>query len=214
MASGAPGVTAFSSRFVGAGQPSRRLVVVLHGRGDSAEGFLWLPGAMSLGRLNYLLLNAPLPFEGGYAWYPAAGDPAHDIMRGRARLGRLFDELEREGWSSEEILLFGFSQGCVMATDFALRWPKPLAGVIGVSGYIWFPETLEEEMHPEARRQPWLITHGTFDELLPIERTKSQVRRLKRMGMRVQWLEVRKDHSVDPGDEVAAIRNWILERWP
>ena len=38
---------------------SRRLVVVLHGLGDSMAGWRWLPEAMRLPELNYLLVNAP-----------------------------------------------------------------------------------------------------------------------------------------------------------
>ncbi len=214
MAIPAPQIDSFTSHFFRAREESRRLVVVLHGRGDSLEGFLWLPGAISLSRLNYLSLNAPLEAQGGYAWYPLEPDPVPDILRGRAKLIRLFAELEAQGWDSREIVLFGFSQGCVMATDFALRWEKPLGGLIGVSGYIYFPDTLEAEISPEAKEQPWLITHGTHDPILPIERTRSQVRRLKELGLRIDWLEVHKDHSMDPGAEVAAIRDWIMQRFP
>ena len=38
---------------------SRRLMVVLHGLGDSMEGYRWLPSALRLPWLNYLLVNAP-----------------------------------------------------------------------------------------------------------------------------------------------------------
>jgi phospholipase/carboxylesterase len=175
------------------------------------EGFRWLPGALSLGRQSYLLLNAPLPYYDGFSWYDAETDPEPDILRGRARLRRLFAELGGQGWPSEEILLFGFSQGCVMATDFALHWERPLAGVVGVSGYIYMPDTLEAEITPQAREQSWLITHGTFDSLLPIHRTREQVRRLKQLGLRVDWIEVRKDHAMDPGEELAAIRAWMIQ---
>ena len=207
----APVIESFTSVFLRADSDSRRLVIVLHGLGDSLEGFRWLPGALALNRQSYLLLNAPLTYYDGFAWYDIEADPEPDILRGRARLVRLFEELARQGWAGEEILLLGFSQGCVMATDFALHWDRPLAGLIGVSGYMFLPDTLEAEIAPAARKQPWLITHGTYDSLLPIERTRSQVRRLKRFGMSIDWLEVRKDHAIDPGDELAAIRAWMIQ---
>ena len=96
MAIPAPKIDSFTSHFFRGGEESRRLVVVLHGRGDSLEGFLWLPGAISLSRLNYLSINAPLEALGGYAWYPLEPDPAPDILRGRAKLLRLFAELEAQ----------------------------------------------------------------------------------------------------------------------
>jgi phospholipase/carboxylesterase len=208
----APATESFTSVFMPAGEDSGKLVVVLHGLGDSLDGFRWLPGALALKRLNYLLVNAPLPYYDGFAWYDPDEEPGNEITRGRARLRKLFGELEEQGWFPENIYLLGFSQGCVMATDFALRWSRPLAGVIGISGYIYMPDELGEEMVIEAKHQNWLITHGTFDSLLPLDRTRSQVRRLKRMGMRVDWLEVKKGHEVEPGQELAAIRAWILQR--
>jgi predicted esterase len=37
---------------------SRRLLVLLHGLGDSLEGWRWLPDALKLPSLNYLRLSA------------------------------------------------------------------------------------------------------------------------------------------------------------
>ena len=48
---------------------SRRLMVMLHGLGDSLEGYRWLPDAMNLPWLNYLLVNAPDDYYGGYSWF-------------------------------------------------------------------------------------------------------------------------------------------------
>ena len=53
------------------------LLIVLHGLGDSSEGFLWLQDELGIDSLNYLLLNAPDPYYTGYSWYdiddPLAG---------------------------------------------------------------------------------------------------------------------------------------------
>lgn len=38
-----PIVTALDARFLPAHEPSGRLMVVLHGLGDSLEGFAWMP---------------------------------------------------------------------------------------------------------------------------------------------------------------------------
>src|SRR2546428_7922846 len=47
---------------------SRRLLIMLHGLGDSIAGFRWLPPALNLPWLNYLLVNAPDQYYGGYFW--------------------------------------------------------------------------------------------------------------------------------------------------
>ena len=46
---------------------SRRLMIVLHGLGDSMEGYRWLPEAMNFPWLNYQLVNAPDQYYGGAA---------------------------------------------------------------------------------------------------------------------------------------------------
>ena len=53
---------------------SRRLLIALHGLGDSTAGYRWLPSALQLPGLNYLLVNAPDPYFGGFAWYDFSGD--------------------------------------------------------------------------------------------------------------------------------------------
>ena len=44
---------------------SRRLMVVLHGLGDSMDGYRWMPQELDLPWLNYLLVNAPDDYYGG-----------------------------------------------------------------------------------------------------------------------------------------------------
>ena len=68
---------------------SRRLFVVLHGLGDTIEGWRWLPDALDLPWLNYLLVNAPDEYYGGYSWFDYPGDIAPGIHRSRKLLSKL-----------------------------------------------------------------------------------------------------------------------------
>jgi len=209
----APQVSGFEHLFVPAAHPSSRLVVVLHGLGDSLEGFQFLPDMLGLPELNYLLLNAPEDYYVGHAWFDLE-DPEPGILASRALLRGLFAELLQQGWPSRDLLLFGFSQGCLMCIDFGLRYEQPLAGIVGISGYAAFLDRLESEMHPAARRQSWLITHGDTDDLLPLTRTRAQVERLKSAGIPIEWHEFSKGHTLDPAAELPLIRAWIAARWP
>ena len=207
-----PSIASFEHRFIPATRESRRLTVVLHGLGDSMAGFFWMPGMLDLPEMNYLLVNAPQTYVMGYAWYDL-DDPEPGVLHGRGLLGDLFAELEGQGWASRDIILFGFSQGCLMSIDFALRFGAPLAGIVGVSGYAFGLERLEAEMHPRAREQAWLITHGAHDELLPISRTRAQMETLGAAGIPLEWHEFPKSHTIDPEHELPLIRDWIAARW-
>jgi len=207
-----PNITALKNRFFPAIEPSTRLAVVLHGLGDSMEGFYWMPSMLALPRLNYLLVNAPTPYYMGYAWYDI-DDMAPGIEKGRTLLQKLLEELSGQGWPLEDLLLFGFSQGCLMSIDLTLRLATPIAGIVGVSGYAFGLEHLDTVMNPQARNQSWLITHGTHDELLPISRTRAQMEQLREAGIPIEWHEYPKGHTIDPLAELPLIRDWIAARW-
>src|SRR5689334_9808563 len=86
---------------------STRLLIVLHGLGDSMEGYRDVPDRLRIPWLNYLLVNAPDPYYMGYSWYDFAGDAAPGIRRSRNILTTLLDSL-RSKFPSEQTGLFGF----------------------------------------------------------------------------------------------------------
>jgi len=123
------------SELIPAADPkSRRLMVMLHGLGDSLEGFRWLPEALDLPWLNYLLVNAPDEYYGGYSWFDL-DDPAPGVKRSRELLFTLLEDLRGKDLPADQITLGGFSQGCLMSAEVGLRYPQVLAGIVGISGW-------------------------------------------------------------------------------
>src|ERR1043165_8410627 len=90
---------------------SRRLMIVLHGLGDSMDGYRWLPAALRATWLNHLLVNAPDSYYGGYSGYDYAGDARPGVLRSRRLLFELLDRQCENGFPAEQTILFGFSQG-------------------------------------------------------------------------------------------------------
>jgi phospholipase/carboxylesterase len=189
----------------------RRLMVVLHGLGDSIEGYRWLPEAMQLPWMSYLLVNAPDDYYGGFSWYDIYGDSGPGISRSRALLFELLDYKRQQGWPTEETVLFGFSQGCLMSIDVGLRYPHTLAGIVGVSGYVHEPETLVREMSPVAREQRFLITHGTQDPLIPLPPVRAQIQQLRSAGLSFAWHEFAKVHTIAGEQEMGLIRQFVCD---
>ena len=188
---------------------SRRLMVVLHGLGDSIEGYRWLPPALRLPWLNYLLVNAPDPYFGGFAWYDFSGDAGTGVERSRALLFELLDVQRKRGWPTEQTLMFGFSQGCLMTIEAGLRYPHLFAGLIGISGYVHQPERLVRELSPVALQQRFLITHGTDDPLIPFAAVREQIQLLKAEGIHIEWHEFAKAHTIAGDPELAVIRDFV-----
>src|SRR5262245_43684617 len=144
---------------------SRTLVVVLHGLGDSAEGFRWFQDELAIDSLNLLLLDAPNHYYTGYSWYDSS-NRLPGILGSRRILNEVFTGLEQQGYSLDHTFLLGFSQGCLMTLEFGARYRRALAGYVGISGYSHNPEKLLRELNPEANQGNWLVTHGTQDEML------------------------------------------------
>jgi phospholipase/carboxylesterase len=195
--------------FPAADKNSRRLCVFLHGLGDSPDGWSWLPEALNLPAMNYLLVNAPDEYFGGYSWFDYPGNIAPGIHRSRKLLFDLLDELRAKNFPADQITLGGFSQGCLMSLETGLRYPHRLAGIIGISGWVFEIENLVRDLTPAAKSQRLLITHGHFDALLPFADVEQQVARLKKAGLNIAWHEFPKAHSVHGEEEIAVMREFV-----
>jgi phospholipase/carboxylesterase len=199
-----------TAELVPAVQPgSRKLLVALHGLGDSMDGYRWLAPMLQLPWLNVLLVNAPDAYYGGWSWYDYAGNAAPGVLRSRKLLSDLLDAQRAAGFPSEQTVLFGFSQGCLMTLDAGLRYPHRLAGLIGVSGYVHAPDALITELSPHAGSLPILITHGTDDRIVPFAPVREQINLLKAEGLHIEWHELVKDHTIAGEDEVALFRSFL-----
>ncbi len=201
----------FKSKFIPAQKKSDKLMIVLHGRGDSIRPFYKFDDEMKIPEMNYLLINAPRRFLDGYTWYGEPPFQKDGVVKIRQKIFDLLNELENQGWKSENIFFFGFSQGCLISADIGLNYPKKLAGVVGISGYFHFFPRWKAQLAPAASKTPWLFTHGHQDDVLPIEETKFGVNKLKEVGLDVEWVELDKDHVLED-NEYPIIRKWVRSK--
>jgi phospholipase/carboxylesterase len=193
---------------------SRRLMVMLHGLGDSMDGYRWLPEAMNLPWLNFLLVNAPDEYFGGHSWFDYPNDIAPGILRSRKLLFELLDDLRAKNFPAEQITLAGFSQGCLMAIDVGLRYPHKLAGIVGISGWVFEIDKLLKELSPVALQQRLLATHGQLDPMIPFDPVREQVQKLKSAGLKTEWREFPKAHTIHGAAEIAVIREFVRAGYP
>ena len=189
---------------------STRLMIVLHGLGDSMDGYRWLPRALGMPEMNYLLVDAPDSYGDGFSWYDIHGAQAPGIRRSRELLFALLDHESTRGFPTEQTCLFGFSQGCLMTIEVGLRYPKVFTGLIGISGYVHEPETTICELSPVALRQRLLLTHGPQDPLIPIDAVREQIRTLQRAHVNIRWRELDKAHTIAGPEETALIREFVI----
>ncbi|HEX3627391.1 MAG TPA: serine esterase [Verrucomicrobiae bacterium] len=192
-----------------ADKASKRLMIMLHGLGDSIEGYRWLPETMNLPWLNFLLVNAPDAYYGGYSWFDYPDNMGPGILRSRKLLFELLDGLQIKGFAPRDVTLGGFSQGGLMTMDAGLRYPHRLAGLVDISGWVFEIEKLLKELSPVAREQRLLISHGPYDPLIPFAPVKEQAHTLKKAGLSVDWHEFPKGHTIYGEEELSVLREFV-----
>ena len=109
-------------------------VVLLHGRGATAENILGLAQHLGVGPIEYRAPQAE-----NYSWYPNsflapldANQPYLDSALHTVDL--IYNSFVKDGLSPDRIALMGFSQGACLALEYAARNPRRYAGIVAFSG--------------------------------------------------------------------------------
>ncbi len=110
------------------------VMVMLHGRGASAESILTLADEFTRPDLAYIA-----PQAANATWYPnrftapvQANQPWLDSAL--AKIGTVLESLRAVGVPVEKTVLLGFSQGACLALEYAARNPQRYGGVVALSG--------------------------------------------------------------------------------
>ncbi|MCI4661267.1 MAG: dienelactone hydrolase family protein [Neomegalonema sp.] len=157
---------------------TKSLVVLLHGYGADGNDLFGLaePLAGIMPDTSFVSPHAPQPCANnpmGYQWFPipwldGSSEEARDagFAASTALLNDFLDEeMARYGLVEMQVALVGFSQGTMMSLHIGLRRAMTLAGIVGFSGRLLVPETLESEI---VTRPPVLLVHGDQDEMVPV----------------------------------------------
>jgi phospholipase/carboxylesterase len=206
------------------GPAPTRTVIVLHGLGDSGEGFAPIAEELdlsALGDVRFVLPHAPeqpVTINGGYvmrAWYDILGtdlarrEDEAGLRQSQAEIEALIRRENARGVPSSRIVLAGFSQGCAMSLLTGLRYPERLAGVVGLSGYLPLAASTAAERSEANRDVPLFLAHGTQDPVVPHARGAGSRDALAALGYTIEWREYPMPHSVC-AQEIADLNRWLL----
>jgi phospholipase/carboxylesterase len=158
-------------------------VVLLHGRGGSAEDILELGSALHLPNVAYLA-----PQAAGHTWYPlsflaprSANEP--DLSSALAKVDTVVRSLEQSGLGRERIVIAGFSQGACLATEFVASHPARYGALIAFTGgLIGPPDSLQSSPAGELKGTPALLCSGDPDPHVPWTRVEESAAILSAMG--------------------------------
>ncbi|HEV7858766.1 MAG TPA: alpha/beta fold hydrolase, partial [Pyrinomonadaceae bacterium] len=172
------------------------LLLLLHGIGSNEEDLLGLAPYLDE---RFLIVSARAPVVmgmGSYGWFNIEFTPQGmlaDIEQAKTSLQQLtgfIDELlETYRAESRCVYLMGFSQGAMMSLALALTEPQKVAGAVLMSGR--FPSQVLEHA-PDVRAlkgKPFLVTHGLYDPLLPIEEGRAVRKNLEALTVELTYRE-------------------------
>ena len=198
-------------------------IIIMHGLGADGRDFVPIAEQLDLsgiGAVRFLFPYAPVipvTINGGMempAWYDIM---AADLVRreddaglrkSQASIEELIANEKARGIPASRIVIAGFSQGCAMAFMVGLRHAEPLAGIVGMSGYLPLAALTAAERSPASQKVPVFMGHGRRDGVVLLDRATASRDALQAMGYTVEWHDYPMEHSVCP-EEVADIETWL-----
>lgn len=202
---------------------SQHSIIWLHGLGADGHDFEPIVDELTLEKpVHFVFPHAPsqpVTINNGMtmpAWYDITS-PQIDTMQDEKGIRQseqyILALIEREierGVASENIILAGFSQGGAIALHTALRYDKPLAGIMALSTYVPLQDKVEVERSEANQSTPIFMAHGKYDQIIPLEIAVNSQVFLNRLGYKPEFKQYEMEHSVYP-EEIDAISLWINE---
>ena len=186
---------------------AKAAVVMIHGRGATAESILTLESVIDRPEIAYLA-----PQAAGNTWYPFSflmpleqNEPG--ISSAMAALEQLLATIAAEGVPAERTVLLGFSQGACLAGEFAARHARRYGGVVMLSGGLIGPDGTPRDYPGSLDGTPVFLGCSDVDPHIPADRVRHSAEVLRRLhGNVTMKLYPGMGHLVNE-DEIAAIRD-------
>ena len=189
---------------------TRSVVVFLHGYGANGADLLGLadPLGEHLPDTLFVAPDAPEACAGapmGFQWFPipwidnsSEEESERGMMQAIVDLNAFLDALMvDEDVLPEQVVLFGFSQGSMMALHVAPRREDAVAGVVAFSGRLLDPEALVDEARVKP---PILLVHGDQDDVVPAQSLPEAAQALQNAGFEDVFAHIMKGtgHGIAP----------------
>lgn len=188
---------------------ARAAVILLHGRGASAESILSLADEIGVEGVAYLA-----PQAASSQWYPRpfmqtieSNEPW--LSSALARVAAVQRRAAEAGIGPERLVIGGFSQGACLALEYVARNPRRLGGVFALSGGL-IGEAVDPHRYPDGLAgTPVFLGCSDRDPHIPEERVHESASVLEERGGDVDVrIYPNMPHTVND-DELDAVREMV-----
>ncbi len=197
------------------GDPDAPTIVIFHGYGASAFDLFPIHEVLTTEqKFNWVFANGHLkiPLMPGYtgrAWFPIDMAALEEAMRTKSL--RTFADKDPEGMQVardaallmiqalgvpwDQIILGGFSQGAMLATDLMLRSESTPKGLMILSG-AFLNQTLWTSLAPKKSNLRFFQSHGEYDPVLSYVGAKSLEKMLRNAGLLGEFIGFPGAHEI------------------
>jgi predicted esterase len=162
-------------------------VILLHGRGASAESMLPLADEIGVEGVHYRI-----PQAAQFRWYPQtafgpieANQP--DLSSALAKIDLIIDELRADGFADSQIILGGFSQGACLSSEYVARNARRYGGLFVLSGALIGPPGTPRSYPGSLESTPVFIGGSDVDPWIPDDLQRETAEVLSQMGAEVEF---------------------------
>lgn len=163
---------------------ARAVMILLHGRGASADDMLALGETVSEDVACVSLL-APQASE--RVWYPQRffaplADNEPYLSGAFEVISKILRELEAAKLPPDKVLIGGFSQGACLALEYAWRNPRRYGGIVGLSGALIGPPGEARAPSSGLNGTPIYLGCSDRDAHIPLASVEESARLLAQAG--------------------------------
>jgi len=181
-------------------------VILLHGRGATAQSMIGLAEILPQERIAYLA-----PQAANQTWYPFSGfDPLERnepfVSSAFQTVDDLITRLIDGGIPADRIVLGGFSQGACLASEYVARNPRRYGGLIVLSGALMGPVDSPRDYSGSLDGTPVLISGADRDSWVTETQLRLTAQVMESLGGAV-------DIEIYPGAEHTIRESEIAHVW-
>ncbi len=155
---------------------------------------------------------------GGYAWYDINftggqerfGDP-EQALESLKKVVELIKDVKAKYQTGKTVLLV-FSQGAIISYALSLRYPDLIDKVLALSGYIFQGIMPQNPDQAATSHLEYFVSHGTVDEVIPVEWARNADAWLTAHGLQHQYKEYYMGHGINPAC-FQDMMSWIDSRY-
>ena len=199
---------AHGQRIVQAGEPlpkARAAMILLHGRGATAEDILTIAGEVQQRGWAYIA-----PQAAGNAWYP---NPfTAPLESNEPYLSAALDAVSKvfaqatQTVPAERVILLGFSQGGCLALEWAARHARRFGGVVGLSAGLIGPDGTPRDYPGTLDGTPVFLGCSDTDPYIAKSRVEDAADVFRRVGAEVMLCFYPGMPHLVSSDEIAVVR--------